>query len=84
MIPEKPTVEQARKDAAAYQAVVDYFKKAGVRVVNMSWGGSLKDVEDALEANGVADATERKKLSRQIFDISRDGLLAALKSAPAK
>ena len=82
MIPEKPTVEQARKDAAAYQAVVDYFKKAGVRVVNMSWGGSLKDVEDALEANGVADATERKKLSRQIFDISRDGLLAALKSAP--
>ena len=82
MIPEKPTVEQARKDAASYQAAVDYFKKAGVRVINMSWGGSLRDVEDALEANGVGDAAERKKAAREIFDIGRDGLLAAFKSAP--
>lgn len=82
MIPEKPTVEQARKDCVAYQAAVDYFKQAGARVVNMSWGGSLKDVEDALEANGVGDAAARKKLAREIFDIGRDGLLAALKSAP--
>jgi hypothetical protein len=82
MIPEKPTVEQARKDALASQATVDYFKQAGVRVVNMSWGGSLKDVEDALEANGVGDVAARKKLARDIFDIGRDGLLAALKSAP--
>ena len=82
MIPEKPTVEQARKDAASYPATVDYFKQAGVRVVNMSWGGSLREVEDALEANGVGDVAERKKLAREIFDIGRDGLLAALKSAP--
>jgi subtilisin family serine protease len=83
MIPEKPTVAQARKDAAAYQAAVDYFKRAGVRVVNMSWGGSLKEVEEALEANGAGgNAEERKKVAREIFDIGRDGLLAALKSAP--
>ncbi|MBI5380604.1 MAG: S8 family serine peptidase [Opitutae bacterium] len=83
MIPEKPTVEQARKDAAAYQAAVDYFKRAGVRVVNMSWGGALKDVEEALEANGAGGtAEERKKLAREIFDIGRAGLLAAFKSAP--
>lgn len=82
LIPEKPTVEQARKDAASYQAAVDYFKRAGVRVINMSWGGSLRDVEDALEANGVGDAAERKKSAREIFDIGRDGLLAAFKSAP--
>ena len=48
----------------------------------MSWGGSLADVEDALEENGVGDADERKKEAREIFDIGRDGLLAALKSAP--
>jgi subtilisin family serine protease len=82
LIPEKPTVEQARKDALAYQAAVDYFKAHGVRVVNMSWGGSLKDVEDALEKNGVGDSDERKKEARQIFDIGKDGLYNALKSAP--
>lgn len=83
MIPEKPTIEQARKDAASYQVAIDYFKQAGVRAVNMSWGGSLKEVEDALEANGAGGtAEERKKLAREIFDIDRTGLLDALKSAP--
>ena len=82
VIPEKPTVEQARKDAAADQAYVDYFKAHHVRVVNMSWGGSLSDVEDALLKNGVGDSDERKKEAREIFDIGRDGLLAALKGAP--
>ena len=82
LIPEKPTVEQARKDGLAYQAAVDYFKQSGARVVNMSWGGSLRDVEDALEANGMGDAAARKKLAREIFNIARDTLLAALKSAP--
>ena len=82
IIPEKPTVAQAHKDALADQMTVEYFKQHGVRVVNMSWGGSLKDVEDALEENGVGDATERKKEAREIFEIGRDGLYNALKSAP--
>ncbi len=82
MIPEIPTVEQARKDGAAYTAAVNAFKAAGVRVVNMSWGGSMRDVEDALEANGVSDAADRKKRAREIFDIGRDALRDALKSAP--
>jgi subtilisin family serine protease len=82
LIPEKPTVAQAKKDVLADQATVDYFKQHHVRVVNMSWGGSLKDVEEALEKNGVGDATERKKEAREIFDIGKDGLYNALKSAP--
>jgi len=82
LIPEKPTVEQARKDVAADQVTVDYFKQHGVRVVNMSWGGSLKDVDDALEKNGMGDAEERKKEAREIFDIGKNGLNEALKSAP--
>jgi subtilisin family serine protease len=82
LIPEKPTVAQAKKDVLADQATVDYFKAHNVRVVNMSWGGSLADVEGALEENGVGNADERKKEAREIFDIGRDGLLAALKSAP--
>lgn len=82
MVPEIPTVEQARKDGAAARATVEAFKAAGVRVVNMSWGGSLRDVEEALEANGVSNADERKKRAREIFDISHADLFNALKSAP--
>ncbi|HEY1763582.1 MAG TPA: S8 family serine peptidase, partial [Opitutaceae bacterium] len=83
LIPETPTIEQARKNAIQYKETVAYLQRDKVRVVNMSWGGSLKDDEDALEANGVGGtAEERKKLARQIFDIDTAGLLAALKQAP--
>lgn len=83
MIPMPPTVELARKEAAMYREVVAYFKAANVRVVNMSWGGSQRDIEAALEANGVEkDAEKRAELARAIFKISRDGLYAALESAP--
>jgi subtilisin family serine protease len=83
LVPETPTVAQAKKDAAASLAQVDYFRKNGVRVVNMSWGGSLKSVEEALEENGAGGtAEERKKLARRIFDIGRDALLDALRGAP--
>jgi subtilisin family serine protease len=83
LIPELPTVEQAHKDAAMYPQAVAYFKAHGVRVVNMSWGGSLKDYESALEANGAGgNAEARKKLARELFEISTAGLLQALKGAP--
>jgi len=83
MIPLAPTVELAKKEAVMYREVVAYFKASGVRVVNMSWGGSQKDIEGALEANGVEkDAAKRAELAREIFKISRDALYEALKSAP--
>jgi hypothetical protein len=83
LVPELPTIEQARKDAQEYQTTVDYFLRHDVRVVNMSWGGSLKDVEDALEANGAGGTAEqRKQLARKIFDVDTAGLLAALQHAP--
>ena len=83
VIPEAPTVELAKKSGQNYQETVDYFKAHNVRVVNMSWGTSLKEVESDLEANGIGkDADERAKMAREIFDIYRDGLYNALKSAP--
>lgn len=83
MIPLAPTVELARKEAVMYREVVAYFKANNVRVVNMSWGGSQKDIEGALEANGVEkDAAKRAELAREIFKIGRDALYDALKSAP--
>jgi len=82
IIPEKPSIAQTTKDVVAYHTFVDYFKAHGVRVVNMSWGGSLSGVDDALEKNGMGNAEERKKLARQIFDLDKNGLYAALQSAP--
>lgn len=78
-----PSVEQARKDAQAVIDTVAYFREAGVRVVNMSWGGSRQGIEEALEQKGVgATPEERAALSREIFKIGRDALEQAMRSAP--
>jgi subtilisin family serine protease len=78
-----PSVAQATKEAKAARDSVAYMKKAGVRVVNMSWGGSRKDIEDSLEKKGVGKTTEeRAAMSREIFKIQRDALEAAIKGAP--
>ena len=83
MIPDVPTLEQAKRDADAMTEVVAYLKKAGVRVVNMSWGGSPRDVEGAFEVNGAGGTPEeRKKTSREYFELSRVALTEAMKSAP--
>ncbi|MBN1782033.1 S8 family serine peptidase [bacterium] len=82
-IPEPFSVEQAKRAAANYMKTVQYFKDQGVRAANMSWGWSLKEVEGNLEANGIGrDAEERQKLTREIFDILKQGLYDALKSQP--
>ncbi len=83
MIPEEPTIELAEKEAVMYEEVLDYFKKNNVRVVNMSWGGSLAGIEGALEANNVGETPEeRKELARKIFEIGKQALYKAIESAP--
>ncbi len=80
---ETPTVEQARKDVQATKDTIDYFKKAGVRVVNMSFGGSRQGIEKALEAKGVGKTSEeRAAIAREIFKIGRDGADEAMRGAP--
>ena len=82
-VPLLPTEELVRKGIAAYQAYIAEFRRAGVRVVNMSWGGSPGEVEAALEKNGVGKtAEERKVLARRLFDLDSAGLRAAIASAP--
>jgi len=83
MIPEKPTVEQAKKDAKALSEVISYFKVNGVRAVNMSWGGSISGVEQALEMNNAGGTPEeRKALAREIFSIGDKALREAIQGAP--
>jgi hypothetical protein len=82
-IPNKPTEAIARAHAANYRRIVDAFKSAQVRVVNMSWRYGPGFFESALAFHGVGkDGEERKKLAQQLFDIERDALKAALQSAP--
>ena len=83
LIPEKPTLEEAIRGAEAFQDMVDYFKAAGVRVVNMSWGGDQRGWEYALEANGVGDDPEqRAEIARVLFNISYDSVVKGMASAP--
>jgi subtilisin family serine protease len=84
LIPDPcPSPELVRQGAKNVQSYVDFFKKHDVRVVNMSWGGSVSDYENALEQCGIGkDPEERKKIARQYFDIGRDALTRAIKGAP--
>ncbi|HSG88509.1 MAG TPA: S8 family serine peptidase, partial [Pseudomonadales bacterium] len=83
IIGDRPTIAQAYKDAASAVRTVDYFVEQGVKVVNMSWGGSLAGVEAALEQTGAPGSPEeRRALARRIYDIGYKALFEALRDAP--
>ena len=78
-----PSEAQSGRDARASQAYVDFFKAHGVRVVNMSWGGSVGDFESDLEKCGIGKTPdERKALARHYFEIQKSSLTHAFESAP--
>ena len=78
-----PTKELVLRDAKNQQAYVDFFKRHGVRVVNMSWGGSVKGEEEQLELCNIGKTPdERKKIAREYFDMQKDALTKAFESAP--
>ncbi len=81
-IPDVPTREQAERDAKAAGEAIAYMKAHGVRVVNMSWGGSPRDIEAAFEANGAGGTPEeRKKTAREYFQLFRVAMTDAMKDA---
>ncbi len=83
LVPEAPTRPQAHRDAAMFLETVQYFRDNDVRVVNMSWGGSLRGIEDALEANGIGDSPEaRKAFARELYTLTNDALRRAIREAP--
>jgi len=84
LIPDPcPTRELTLRDAKNAQTYIDFFKQQGVRVVNMSWGGSVKGIEDSLELCNIGKTPdERKAIARDYFDIQKDALTKAFASAP--
>ncbi len=83
MTPQAMTVEIANRHAESYAATAKYFRDHGVRVVNMSWGWTYKEIEGSLEANGVgADAAERAAMAKEMIGILKDGLYQAMVDSP--
>ncbi len=82
-VPTPPSDELLRRVAVADSDTVNWLRAHHIRVVNMSWWDSPSRYEDQIEKNGIGKtADERKKLARHYFEMERDGLYAALKSAP--
>lgn len=78
-----PSLEGAKRDARAVRETIAFFRKQQVRVVNMSFGGSVGDVEGELEKCGIGRAPdERKALARQYFEIGKLAFTEAMRSAP--
>lgn len=78
-----PSRAQALRDAAAAKATVSFLKAQKVRVVNMSWGGDVRSIENALEQCGVGKTPEeRKKIARGYFEIQKKSLSEAFAGAP--
>ncbi|MBD3335896.1 MAG: S8 family serine peptidase [Candidatus Eisenbacteria bacterium] len=82
MMPDPPTMEKVKRGAQAYRDVIDYFKDAGVRVVNMSWVVPRSSFEQELEMHGIGDdAEERKAMAREMFEVGRKALYEAMRDA---
>ena len=77
-----PSEERARKTARNFHAYADFFVRNQVRVVNMSWAGTVGELERELELCGIgANPGDRKALARKYFEIEMQGLTAAMASA---
>jgi hypothetical protein len=66
-----------------YRDAVDYLRRSGARVVNMSWGLTLREIGKWLEASGnAANTVKRQKDAIHFFRKERQALEAAILSAP--
>ncbi|MBK6980785.1 MAG: S8 family serine peptidase [Betaproteobacteria bacterium] len=78
-----PSRALAEKNVRNARAYVDFLGKHGVRVVNMSWGGTVSGIEQELELCNIGKTPEeRKKIAREYFDLQKQGLIDAFRSAP--
>ncbi|AHM62656.1 putative serine protease [Flammeovirgaceae bacterium 311] len=81
--PECPTEERQAAVAEMYKDVIAYFKKNGVKVVNMSWRYSAGGYESILTMYGIGkDQEERKAMAQQWFAREKKAMQEAMKSAP--
>jgi subtilisin family serine protease len=81
--PPRPTEQWAERQANMLRETIAYFKAHSVRVVNMSWGNSPKEIEGNLEVNREGGSPEeRRALARRYFNIISDAFRQAIEAAP--
>ena len=82
-IPFAPTVEWANKFKSDFQQIGDYFRTNNVRVVNMSWGDDVSEIEQWLtKTSAEKDPAKRKEAAVTIYKIWYEAVENAIKSAP--
>ncbi|MGA2204597.1 MAG: S8 family serine peptidase [Terriglobales bacterium] len=84
LIPDPcPSHELSERGVAAVMDYLSFFKANHVRIVNMSWGGSVKGYEGGLERCGMGKSVdERKQMAREFFDIDKSALEKVFAAAP--
>lgn len=82
-IPFAPTVAWAERFRADFQQLGDYLRENNVRVVNMSWGDDVNEIEQWLAQTSTdKDPVARKQQAEQIYAIWKEAVTAAIRSAP--
>lgn len=82
-LPFPPTEDWARRLAADFQQISEYFKTRNVRVANMSWGDNPQGFETWLsKTSPETDPAVRKKQAGALFKIWRTAIEGAIKNAP--
>src|SRR5262249_11929813 len=82
-VPKLPTPARVEGWVRDFTESVAFFQKHRARVVNMSWGVTPADYEQALEANNAGGTPdERRKQARVLWEIAARGLRRAIESAP--
>jgi subtilisin family serine protease len=82
-IPFAPSEEWANKFKADFQQVGDYFRINNVRVVNMSWGDDVSEIEQWLTKTSTEkDPAARKQFASAIYKIWREAVENGIRSAP--
>jgi hypothetical protein len=82
-IPFAPTVEWANKFKEDFKQIGDYFRENDVRVVNMSWGDDVSEIEQWLsKTTAEKDPTARKAAATEIYTIWREAVEGAIRSTP--
>jgi subtilisin family serine protease len=78
-----PSRESVIAEGETASRTIDYFRAAGVRVVNMSWQTSRAGLESEMERLGVGGSpAERATLAREWFMEHRSRLESAIRACP--
>jgi subtilisin family serine protease len=81
---QPPSIPQAQIVATTFMNLIQFFREHNVKVVNISWGMEPHEFDEAAEKYGNdPDVSRRHQTARAAFEIERQGLYAAMSSAPS-